>query len=281
MNFIGNLKKFEPYTLELLKSDLIEGMYVGQHIYELRNIEEIFFNLLNSKQLNLEHLQQNFLKGNYFKIYREKFTDFLLMRLVDLNLAKQNPQDYSTILIEYNTSKILMFYLATTLSFVKDYTPSTDKIEFLNLNFQNSNDEIKLNGIRQNLIDELIPFPLKPNLSKLRKFKDKFHEELNSFRILIEKYAYEISILPVESQKNEKERIIIEEILDKKQKILRELESNKLGNISFGTICGITATIGGITAGNYLFGTLALAGTLYNEFKGSSKKSKLIKQKDF
>ena len=101
------------------------------------------------------------------------------MQLDDLNLAKQDPQDHEKILIEYNTAKLLMFYLATTLSFVKDYTPSTDKMEFLNLNFLNSNDEMKLNGIRQNLINELIPFPQKPNLSKLRKFKESSPSFLN------------------------------------------------------------------------------------------------------
>ncbi|MDA3912029.1 MAG: hypothetical protein PF448_11810 [Bacteroidales bacterium] len=153
-------EKFEPYTVELLKSDLIEGMYVGQHIYELRNIEKVFFNLLDSEQFNLEQHQLNFQKGNHLKIYREKFTEFLLRQLIEIKLASRNPEDGSTILIEYNTAKILMFYLVTTLSFVKNYTPSTDKIEFLNMNFDNSNDQMKLSSIRQNLIDDLIPFPI-------------------------------------------------------------------------------------------------------------------------
>ena len=279
--FRFNPDKFEPYTVELLKSDLIEGMYLGQHYYDLRNIEKIFFNLLKSDQLNLSKLQQNFREENYLKIYREKFYVSLLKKLIDLDLAKLNPKDQSTILIEYNTSKILMFYLATTLSFIENYTVSTDKTEFLNLNIDNNSDGIKLNDIRQNLIGELIPYPIKPNLSKLRKFKDKFHKELDSFRILIEKYAYDISILPYEEQMEEKQKIIIDEILDKKEMIISELKSNRLGEISFGTICGITSTIGGISSGNYLFGSLALAGTLYNEVKNTNEKFKILKQKDF
>jgi hypothetical protein len=115
----------------------------------------------------------------------------------------------------------------------------------------------------------------------LRKFKDKFHDELTSFRMLIEKYAYDISILPIESQKSEKHKFLVEEIVDKKEKLLSELNDNKFGKISFGTLCGITATIGGIAAGNYLFGTLALAGTLYNEFKSTNDKLKIIKNNEF
>lgn len=282
-NFRWKPENFEPYTVELLQSDLIEGLYVGQGIDELIGVEKVFFNLIEKPEFDVSERRNNFQKGNYRNIYRDKFTDFLFLKLLDLGIAKPMPNE-PIFLVESETAKILMFYLATTLSFTKDYTPSTDSIDNLNLNLTITNaekDTVKLNNIRQHLLDDLIPYPVNPNLTKLRHFKDKYYDELKSFRVLLEKYAYSISLLETEEFQESSIKLTIAEINDKRDKILRELENSKFGKISFGTALGLIATIGGIAVGDYIFGSLALASSIFNEIESYNRNSKSIKEKDF
>jgi len=149
-------------------------------------------------------------------------------------------------------------YLATIIGETGNFTPATDKIKNLDTSLSQSGYSVRLSAIRQNLIDDLIPYPVNPNLTKLRRFKDKYHEELTSFRILLEKAAFEIAALKKANRRNEKQTLIVAEINDKRKKILSDLNQSKFGQITFGTICGLAGAAVGFAYDNKPLGLFSL-----------------------
>lgn len=170
-----------------------------------------------------------------------------------------------------------MIYLATVIGKTGNFTPATDDIGNLDISISQKGSKYQLTKIRQRLLNDLIPFPLNPDFTKLRKFKDKFYNELHSFRILIETAALEISKIKKADYQDAKYSLKVKEIKDKKEKILRELNQSRFGLISFGSICGIVGAGYEFAQDDRPMGFLSLINAIYFAFQGYDNKHALAK----
>lgn len=273
--YIDLPQQYEQYTVDLMQTDLIQPIFPGEYIWQVPNFDQSFIKLVDQPKYNLAKKQENFRNQKYSRIHFQKFGEDLLNHLVKLKIAKR--RDWQWFEVENKTARLLMMYLATVIGKTGGFTPATDKIKNLDTSISQSGNLLRLNSIRQNLIEDLIPYPIAPHLTKLRRFKDKYHEELSSFRTLLEKATFEISNIKKEKKQTTKHNLIIEEINDKRQKISSEMNGSRLGQITFGTICGITGAAVGFASDNKPLGLFSLASAVYSAFQGYDKKPILNK----
>lgn len=267
-------ERHDEFTRDLLTSDLIDSVFPYEYTYKVKHFDKGFIEMVDNNKVLIEKRQKKFSKGQITEVYIQKFGEELLKYLIRLKLAKK--KDYQTYYVEIETANLIMLYLASVIGKVGDFTPATDEISNLDLSITQSGSTRRLNRLRQELIDDLIPYPVNPNLTKLRKFKDKYHEELHSFRILLEKCAHELSSITVKNKRKKQYSLTVQEILDKKEKIIRELKPN-FPRIFFGTVCGVGGTTYGIYSDNSPLTTFSIANSLYQAFQGYDVKNVLAR----
>lgn len=266
-NYAKRPKQHQKFTIDLLQTELVEQVFPYNYTYRIRRFDEEFIRLVTQSQFNLEKRQRNFKRGIWSRIHIQKFGERLLNQLVQMQIAKHNEQDWDWYYVESKTARLLMIYLATTIGKLGDFTPATDNTDNLDTSLSQNKNRFKFNSIRQNLIDDLIPYPIAPDLLKLRNFKDKYYEELTSFRILVEQIAVDLSSISRENFREMKYELKIAEINDKKAKISSELNQSRMGQISFGTICGIAGAIVGFEEANHPLALFSLANAIYSAFQ--------------
>jgi hypothetical protein len=273
-SYMDKPKQYRDFTIELLKTDLIEQIFPGEYIWQVKKFDKGFIKLVDQPKFNLKSRQRDFGAGIHSRIHVQKFGEELLNHLVDLKIAKR--KDWTWFHVETRSANLIMLYLATVVSKVGEFTPATDDLGNLDTSVSQKGFSMKLNKTRQKLLNNLMPYPIEPNLTKLRKFKDKYHEELTSFRILIEQTSYELTKF---SKMDRKESLSLKvaEINDKRDKILSELNQGKLGQITFGTICGVAGAIVSFEQDNKPLALFSLANAIYSAFQGYDKQATLTK----
>ena len=275
-NFIENPNQYKDSTIDLLKTDLIEQVFPYEYIQGKKSFDRNFIKLLNNPSFELEKKQKNFNKGKVSRIHFQKIGTELMNLLVELRIASKF--DWDWYYVESKTANLVMAYLAFYIGKKGNFLPSTDSIKNLDISLNQKGAILRTNKIRQNLLEDLMPYPLNPDLNKLRKFKDKYHEELKSFRILIEQTAFEISNYKSSHKKLILQDLKIAEIQDKKEKILSELNQSKVGQVAFGTIFGLVGSVIGFSQGNSLLGAFSLVNGVYSASQGYDKSSILAKE---
>ncbi|MBK7711389.1 MAG: hypothetical protein IPJ37_10885 [Bacteroidales bacterium] len=176
-------------------------------------------------------------------------------------------QDWEWYFVESKTARLLMVYLATVIGRTGNFTPATDDPENLNTSISQNTSQIILNRIRQSILDELLPYPIEPDLIKLSKFKEKHYDELKAFRILIEQTTLQLSFLKKRGRE-EMFDLKIAEINEKRQKIFRDLNQSKIGQITWGTICAIAGAIFAFNNENTPLSFFSFANAIYTAFQG-------------
>ena len=273
--FIENPNEFNDSTINLLRTDLVKQVFPYEYVSGNKKFDKGFIKLLNMPNFELEKKQKNFKYGNVSRIHIQKFGEVLMEVLVEHKIAVRF--DWSWYNVESKTANLVMSYLAFYIGKKGDFLPSTDNMKSLDISLNQKGAIFKTTKIRENLLEDLMPYPINPDLTKLRKFKDKYHDELKSFRILLEQTAFEISNYNSSKKKKYILDLKLAEILDKKEKILSDLEQSKAGHVAFGSIFGFIGSVIGFYQGNSLLGPFSLANGLYSASQGYSRSSALAK----
>lgn len=274
-DFVENPNQYKKSTIELLKTDLVEQVFPYEYTYGKKKFDKGFISLLNNPNFELDKRQKKFKEQKISRIHVQKFGEELMDVLVKLKLASR--YDWSWYFVESNTANLIMSYLAFYIGKKGDFLPSTDNLKKLDISLNQKGNILRTNKIRQNLLEDIMPYPLNPDLTKLRKFKDKYHSELNSFRILLEQTAFEISNYKNSSKRQIAIDLKITEIKDRREKILSELNQINFGQILFGSVFGIVASVYEFANGNSLLGAFALGNGIYSATQGYDKSSSLAK----
>lgn len=274
--YIEKPQVYERFTRDLMKSDLVQPVFPGEYIWGVRGFDENFIKLVTQTSFNIEKRRDDFKNGKVSRIHFQKFGEGLLQNLVELGIAFR--RDWQWYDIESRAARLLMIYLATIIGETGNFTPATDRIRNLDTSLSQRG-SARLSVLRQDLIEELIPYPSNPDLTKLRRFKDRYHEELVSFRILLEKKALGISILKKKDVRDKMQDLVVEEINDKRKKIFSDLNQSKFGQITFGTVFGIAGAAIGFANDNPPLGVFSLLNAVYSSLQGYDRKP--ILQKDF
>ena len=112
-----------------------------------------------------------------------------------------------------------------------------------------NNKDYRLRNVEENkrelILNNLIPFPQDTDLFKLRRFKDEHRLLLESFRNKIEL----IVLNPNASIDSPFFQESLRELKIRKSELSAKMNESKLGQVLFGSICGITGAMIGLASG--------------------------------
>ncbi len=186
-------------------------------------------------------------KFNYPKsrIHSNKFDDRVFRYLEQMGLAVR--EDYGWYKVERKTAGELMTFLASVIGGKLNYQPITDQFRqgfFLQYRSEDNFRIYQTQKKRELILTELIPFPEDIDITRLKRFKDRHHELLETFRNKVEL----IVLNPATNIDTPFFRESLQELRIRKEELAARMNENHFGHIFFGTICGITGAIIGLSA---------------------------------
>lgn len=249
--------KYDSFMSELVMSELVIPINPMETLENPWEISRPFLKYVESREFNLGLRQTRFsgrksglINGEKFKpknsnIHADKFDQEIFYQLEQIGLAtKMNDNWYS---VESKTANELMSFLALVVGGKLDYLPTTDKYKkgfsTAGPNRQEFKVDQKQQRKREIILDELIPYPNNIDLSKLRSFKDKHLNLLTAFKNRIELIALNPNIEEDSTLFNE----TINELRLRKEELSVKMSESKMGPIFFGTVCGISGAIYGLS----------------------------------
>lgn len=222
--YIQNPDKLDNHTRQLVRENLIIQVLALEYIQDIPNFKDSFIQYLNSLDARIiDKRKKDFINEKYCKIHIEKLNG-VEDDLIRLGLADY--LNYPWFYVEKITAFEFMYYLTSVLCNLQElnYKPFTDNIIQVK-NFFSTTDynvNIESENLRIELLDSILPIPINSiSAIQIKRFKDKYHDELLDFRITVEKEIGSIvSIENPELRENRKQLFIkqskhqIEKIID-------------------------------------------------------------------
>jgi len=243
--FYNPKKHYDKHMLELIKNELVIPIDPVRSLDKPREIVEEFIKYITQSDNELIVRRKNFQLNKTFKMHFDKFEYELYYQLEQMGIAKHDRVNYKWYYVELNTAKELMTFLATILSEKLDLGLTTDVIEYRNIGRLETDISIIDKDIvnkRELILRELIPFPHEVNIKKLRKFKDKHHDLLNSFSNKVEQIVLDDNI-KLESQLIDER---VKELKLRKEELSAKMNEGQLKKIIFGSVCGVIGAFQGL-----------------------------------
>lgn len=248
---------FDPFMLELVHAELVKPL---DPMFSLENPSEFsrnFRNHIEKHELSFRKRAQNKVyktsiinqqKFSGINIHGEKFDGEIFYSLEQLGLAERNYGNWYK--VEKSVANLLMKSLAAVLAKDLKMLPTTDQIEIPAFLSQKT-EVIKK---RNTILEKLIPFPENIDYNKLREFKDNHRELLIAFKNRIELITLDANI----KQGTEYFEEVLKELHLRKEELAAKMNESQVGNIIFGTVCGLISAGQGFTStGNTLTGLLS------------------------
>lgn len=291
MEYFYSPQNFTPFMREMVDNELVRLINPLHVLENWHNIFQPFIDYINGKGFPLKLRQtyfhespKNVISDNQFnsrihngkftysgnKIHTGKFEGEILYQLEQAGLAVQE-HDSPWFIVESHTANELMTFLASVIGNKIQYQPVTDTTTINLFAKIQSTDSfslyIKNKRKREAILKQMIPYPEEIDISKLNRFKTKHNDLLKAFRNRVELIVFNPSI-DIESPYFQES---INELKHRKEELSAKMNENKLGEIIFGTVCGITgATIGLSTTNSteaVLYGLPGFANAIYSALK--------------
>ena len=237
---------YEPFMLELLRSSLVQPINPMEVLDKPWEVTKPFIEHIEKNKSKIEKAQSRFSKGMFgrihsdkFKtarIHAEKFDSEIFYSLTELGLARKEEGRWYA--VETKTADQLMKFLATIVSAKTERLPTTD---YVRPRFYTHSD-ISKQRKRETILDSLIPFPEQLDLNKILHFKEKHHDLLEAFKNRVEIIVLDPNIAEGTDLFNEK----IRELVIRKGELTAKMNESQLGNIIFGTVCGLIGAFQGL-----------------------------------
>lgn len=248
-----DLNNYDKFMQDLVNNNLVLPINPIETLENPFQIAQPFIEYINTKEFNLKMRRVNFederngkIHGNKFnlrapKIHVEKFDGEIFYQLEQAGIARR--EDNNWFIVEEKTANELMSFLASIIGGKLNFLPTTD-LKVKKVPFSNSSKKvyktIRKEKIRREIIlRELIPFPEQIDLIQLRKFKDKYPDLLNKFKNKVELIALNHNL----DEDSQLFKETMKELIYDKQELSAKMNESRLGQIMFGTVCGITGAI--------------------------------------
>jgi hypothetical protein len=167
---------------------------------------------------------------------------------------------------------LLLLALATEISKMGDYTPSTDRMDYINTDYFKSIEGFKGNDVRNEILENILPVPIDFKLSNLLSFKDKYREDLNSFREEIELVVGMLANINDLEEKEIYKNKQVENLKKRINYIVAKMRESKLKQIFTSSWIGATvSTIGAIATDSVVPIGLGTTSLLLSSAKNLSK----------
>lgn len=239
--YIENPKLLGSDMREMVNSNLVRQFIADDYTEKQYRVSSSIIAAIKNENFDLEERQKNFKNGNTWNIHKQKFTGQLFELLVDYKLASKVPDEfkYNWYFVEEKTAGLMMTYLAAIISTDIGYTPATDNEDYIKEVDHSSVVKNKMDLIRSQILQNVMPYPQDVDFASLMKFKEKYFDQLMDFRRTIEKACLGVSSMTNEESKNQLLQLEIEKINDGKEELIARLKEGKIGKIALGTVKGI------------------------------------------
>lgn len=250
--------RFDPFMREMVKNELVVPINPNSVLESPWKVTKPFLDYLDNSKDKVKKRRESFQKidvakfhnnkfsGSVTKIHSDKFDYEVLYKLMHMGLAKKDIGQWY--FVERKTSDELMGFIATVLAAKLNYLPATDSIQkkfTSSLSRKKYHKELwREQQKRELILEELIPFPRHIDFMKMRKFKDKYSLELNAFKTKVELIVLDPAIEI--NSKLFRERI--KELNQRKKELSIRMTESKVGDVFFGTVCGILGAFTGLQA---------------------------------
>ena len=258
--------RLEKYMKGLVERELVEQVFPDNHLYRATNFDESFLRLTEHKSFHLDERKAAFQRGERFQIHIQKTGYILMKELIRMNIAKR--RNWEWCYVEAKTAKLFMMYLASVIGKEGGYTPATNSAENIDLSIQQKGLPLYTQRIRGRFLRDLMPYPINPDLDKLKIFKEKHYDKLKHFRILLEQEVLKIASIKDKELRNATYELKKEEILYRKEVILSELSRSNFGKITFGTLFGLAGASISFAADQKTSALFSLGNAIYSAFQG-------------
>ncbi len=257
-NYFYEPEKYDSFMLEMVRNNLVIPINPIEVLDNPWKLSEPFIEYVNSKNFNLKNRRKRFRNGEIgrinqrkfiqpqAKIHVSKFDNEIFYQLEQAGIAKKADNEWY--ILEKRTANDLMSFLASVIGVKMNLLPVTDK-QVRKVPFTTNSKKVyktkrKENIRREIILKELIPFPEQINLLQLRKFKDKHPELLKNFKNKIELIALDHNL----EEDSQLFKETIKELNYRKEELSAKMNENKLGQLIFGTVCGITGAVIGLAS---------------------------------
>lgn len=289
-NYFYEPKKYDGFMRELVLNELIIPINPTEVLDNPWEVSRPFIDYVNSTGFKLNQRRVNFNNGVFGRIHKDKFEvrgprihvdkfhGEIFYQLEQAGLARRENNEWY--IVEQRTANDLMSFLASVIGCKLNFLPATD-MQIRKVPFINSSKKVyktkRIDHIRREIIlNELIPFPEQIDLKQLRKFKDKHPDLLDRFKNKIELIALDHNL----DEDSQLFRETIKELKYRKEELSEKMNESKLGQIIYGTVCGITGAVVGLaaagTAGALVGGTIAALPSFANSIHSALQIERVI-----
>lgn len=259
--YIENPNRLQLHMRELVELELVEQVFPYTYMNQAQNFDYAFIALTNNVGFGLQKRQTSFRRGRLARLHVQKFGDRLFDHFRSIGLAI--PENDEWWFVEESTAKLLMIYLATVIGRCGNYMPVTDKRKHIDFTLGQDRHLQNRHVIRNRYLNDLMPYPLNPDLRALKQFKERYDNQLRLFRSLLEQVIFNVEMIEDEDQRNTLYNLKLDEIMVRREEIARRLSESNNGKVVFGNVFGLAAAAVGISTENDPLGIFGIVNTAY------------------
>lgn len=249
MQYFNNPELYDPFMREMIQNELIVPVNPMTVLERPWKIFQPFLQYISRNSILIDRRRQNFhrivfqegllYKGPYAKIHIEKFDYNILNEITQMGLARRLDEYWYQ--VEVNTAHELMTFLASVIANRIDYLPATDSIDknsFSATYMRNQDIELRIRQYKRDMIlKNLIPYPKNIDIYNLRRFKDKHHDLLETFRNKVELLV----LNPIITPESPLFAATLNDMKSAKEELVARMDESRIGDIIFGTVCGVVS----------------------------------------
>jgi len=268
-----NPDRLEKNMRALVEAELVQQVFPYNYTYRIPNFDEAFIELTRQSDFNLQQKRIDFRNGLTSRLHVQKFGDRLLSELRRMGIARKESWEWYH--VESRTARLFMMYLATLIAKLDNFTPATDRASNIDFSLQQKGLSSYIQTRRGKFLKDLMPYPIEPDIAKLKKFKNKYHKQLKAFRNNLEQTILEVTAIRDREQRERLYQLKLEEITAQKEEVYAKLNESKVGQVVFGTLFGLSGAGIGFVTGNSPLGLFGLGNAVYSAFQGYDRKGTL------
>lgn len=286
VEYLEHPSRFSNFTRTLLREELIEIVQPEEYAYSHHEEYMAFFDwaLHNADSFSLKSLSPGI--PSFYKLHMGKLGYHFGRELVRANLARHVDDEW--FLMEPKLGEAFMTFLAILIGQETDRDPVTDRflgvssLFFVDRHTASRQSAIVKSALRNLILDEILPVPNGlhgiEGLQDVRRFKERYHDELERFRCHIEDFILSVDGQP-EAVQNERRKIFLRNAQEEINELKGHMGWFRAPQIDLGTFIAAAPCAFGALSEDYAGAAVSIAAlvgeTMYNRERSHNRKKPL------
>lgn len=291
VQYLEDPSRFSPLMRSLLREELIEIVQPEEYAYSHYEEYSTFLDwvLRNADSFALEPNRsgrRHYMPYVPYDVHAGKLSHRFANELVRAGLARHIDDEWFQ--VDRELGMAFMTFLAILIGQETDYDPVTDRflgvssLFYIDRHTASKHSANIRSALRSSILDQILPVPQglygMKGLQKVRKFKERYHNELEHFRRHIEDFILSIDGLP-ETVQNERREIFLKNAKEEIDNLKGHMGWFQAPQIDMGTFIAAAPyavnALSGDLAGSAVGIAALIGGTMYNQERVSNDRKPL------